>query len=681
MSLSAYVAGVISLACIVGPWIVTAPVLRAAVVGHLTGAEARLTEIVLGLAGLEVTAQLTGAFGGFHRWTLAAVSLVVAAAVTTLASRAIGPRPARQPRERRRRRATVLIPIVAVLASSAQWLAGAASSYRTGIVQVESLHYHLTHAAFFVQSGTLWRPHQVSASSDAAFHPLNAELLHAIGMLAFRNDVLSLFLNVLFLWLLFLAAWCVGERFGAGPAAVTAAALLSVALPMGGTSGGNAQNDIVVLALLVAAVGVLGQAAPVEETAVAWTGRAVVAGLALGLAAGTKLTAPGAVLGLLVGWVWVRRRSGAVRTALPLVVPTLLTGSFWYLRDWWFFGSPLPTFGLHVFGVGHDAVPLPALSGETFTIAHYLTNAHVVRHWYVPALHADFGFAWPLVALLPLAGVVLACRKGRSTDDRVLAFAACVAFVVFLVTPSGAQGPPGQPFLFGSNVRYAMPAMILGLLALVRDPWLARRWYAPAALTALELLRLSSHVDWPPGSRGRGIGAAVGCLVVVAVLVAIWRRSPALCAAGAAVVVLAAALVGLPFTRHYQSHRYTRGGTPYASVFRWARSLHHTRVGIVGFPQEYPFYGLDDSNSVVYLGQSVPHHGFNDYTRCSPWVAGVNAARVRYVVVLSDPDAPAATSEFTAWTGFAGGVPRFHDPAASVFVVDRPLSSAGCPDA
>ena len=87
-----------------------------------------------------------------------------------------------------------------------------------------------------------------------------------------------------------------------------------------------------------------------------------------------------------------------------------------------------------------------------------LTNAHVVRHWYVPALHADFGFAWPLVALLPLAGVVLACRKGRSTDDRVLAFAACVAFVVFLVTPSGAQGPPGQPFLFGSNVRYAMPA-------------------------------------------------------------------------------------------------------------------------------------------------------------------------------------------------------------------------------
>jgi hypothetical protein len=62
-------------------------------------------------------------------------------------------------------------------------------------------------------------------------------------------------------------------------------------------------------------------------------------------------------------------------------------------------------------------------------------------------------------------------------------------------------------------------------------------------------------------------------------------------------------------------------------------------------------------------------------------VAGVNAARVRYVVVLSDPDAPAATSEFTAWTGFAGGVPRFHDPAASVFVVDRPLSSAGCPDA
>lgn len=681
MSDSAYAAGVVSLVCVIGPWMIAAPLVRAVLLPATRGAQARLVEIVLAVSGLTITTEVVGSFGGFHRWTLAGVHLVVGAGVALLAARRIGPRPARPPRATPRLRPMLLIPAGAVFASTAQWLAGAISAYRTGIVQVESLHYHLSHAAFFVNTGTLWRPHEVSAGSDAAFHPLNIELLHALGMVTLHDDVLSLFINVLCLWLLFLAAWCAGERVGAGAASVTAVALLSVALPMGGSAGGTALNDVGVVAFVLAAVGVMGEIGREggeDRFDADWRARLIVGGLALGLAIGAKLTAPGAALGLAVGWLWAGRRFGWRRSAVALVVPMLLTGSFWYLRDWWFFGSPLPTLGTRVLGIGHTAVPLPALTGVSFDVAHYLTNAHVIRHWYLVALHADFGRVWPVTSLLPLLGVLLVLRRGRSTEDRVLAFAATVGFIVFLFTPLGALGPPGKPVLFGSNVRYAMPCMSLGLLVLVRHPRLAKTWWTSLVLFVLELVTLSARGMWPTNSPTRGTEAALICLAVAAVLVIAWRRAPKVLAGALVVGVVAVAVVGLPLTRHFEKHRYAAGGTGFVPLFRWASGLHDARIGFVGFPASYPLYGPSFTNSVAYIGQHAPHHAFNDFSRCAPYAAAVNAARVQYVVVLNQPGDAQKWSRFVTWTGRTEGPSLFQNQAFAIFKITHPLSAAGC---
>ena len=63
----------------------------------------------------------------------------------------------------------------------------------------------------------------------------------------------------------------------------------------------------------------------------------------------------------------------------------------------------------------------------------------------------------------------------------VAATAGLFALGAYLVKPTGAFGPPGHPYLFEYNVRYALPAVVLSLLALGISS-IGRRWSALVAL-------------------------------------------------------------------------------------------------------------------------------------------------------------------------------------------------------
>jgi hypothetical protein len=679
LSASTYLAGVGCLAVMSLAWAIAAIRWRRRLLPDARGAEARLVEVVLWLAGVVVVAEVVGAFGGFHRTTLTVSSVAVA---LVLASLGRGTNSDDEPQEttapdRPVGVLSMLVAGISVVAATAQWLSGTLRSESTGILDVESLHYHLSHAANFVQTGTLWRPHEVSASSDAAFHPLNVELLHSIGMLTLRSDFLSLFINVALLWIAFLAAWVAGARRNAGPLALVLTALLSIAVPLGGRAGGTASNDIAVLALLLAAVAVADRRT--DDIAIPAAGRLLVAGLALGLAFGTKLTAPSAVLVLVVGWllIWGWRNSGWGVRAAALLWGTVAAGVFWYVRDWWFFGSPVPSANLSAIGLTH--VPSPAIDPENFSVAHYATDPAVIRHWFVPGLHAFFGALWPGVLLLALLGVLLAARPGRSRFDRVLAAAAAVSFVVYLGTPSGALGPPGHPVLFTSNLRYVTPALVLGLIALARDPWVARRRWIVVVPFALEIITLAESQSWPAGHKAKAMVGAVGLILVVgAAALAARRLEPRLVAVLAVVSVAAVAVAGLPALRHYEHNRYAHPTSPLAAVFAHSAELSNDRVGLVGFPQTYPFYGPRFRTPVQYVAAEGPHHVFLDYTSCASWVDGVNASGVNALVVLTQTSAPDKYEPFVQWTSDAGGRLMFSDAAGAIFAVPTDLSADGC---
>jgi hypothetical protein len=676
---SNYAEGIICLTWLAASWIFVAWRVRIALLPSLAGAAARVAESIVALSGVLVTAEILGAFGAFHRVPFFLLGGLIGW-VIGVAVRWFGPvRLVAGPRTAAKSHHSVAelgVAVAAVFVVSAQWFAGVANAYRVGILDLDSLNYHLPDAAYFVQTGTLWRTHEVSAGADGAFHPLNIELLHAIGMLALRSDFASLFINLGLLWLMLLAAWVVGERARAGPAAVAAAALLAAVLPLE-LGGGNGQNDIAVLAFLLAALGFADAASTVESRRERHALR-LVAGLALGLALGTKLSAPGAVVALLVGWLWMWGSRRWFRHVWALVVPAAVTGLFWYIRDWALYGSPAPSVSLKIAGVGFSAVSMPVIAGTDLTVAHYLRDPQIIRHWFIPALHADFGWLWPLILALPLIGVFSACRPGRARVDRVIAAAAAFAFVFYLLTPSGAEGPPGQPSLFVSNVRYATPALILGLMALVRDPWLSRRRELAPALLALEVVMILPKRFWSGDFVRSGLAAAALCALIVAVVYLAWRTGTALALGALAVLTVLAAVAGFPLERHYLRNRYASTATPTQALFAWSRGLTDTRIGGVGFPVLYPFYGASFSNQVRYVGQAGAHHAFNDYASCSSWVSAVNAGRYQYIAVLPRADGLYDYPRFATWTGQAGGVLVFNNSAGSVFRIDRPLTARRC---
>lgn len=143
MSVRSYLTGVGTLAVIVLPWVLVGARCRIWLAPSARGATARLVEAIIGISGLVVVVEIVGAGGGFHRLPLALASAGSATALAVLAMRCspkVAPTIA-QPAPVAK--FDVAVVAAAVLAVTAQWLAGVTSSYRTGILQVESLHYHL----------------------------------------------------------------------------------------------------------------------------------------------------------------------------------------------------------------------------------------------------------------------------------------------------------------------------------------------------------------------------------------------------------------------------------------------------------------------------------------------------------------------------------------------------------
>ena len=145
------------------------------------------------------------------------------------------------------------------------WLSGTHLSLSSGMLNYDTLWYHMTFAARFVQDGRLTEAIDVG-NAPSTYFPANAELLHASGILAFGDrDVLSPLINLAWLALALLAVWCCARRLGLGPVAVTAVAPVMV-LPVVLKAPGSALNDIAALALLLAAFALAFGGDPVSYT-------------------------------------------------------------------------------------------------------------------------------------------------------------------------------------------------------------------------------------------------------------------------------------------------------------------------------------------------------------------------------------------------------------------------------
>jgi hypothetical protein len=96
----------------------------------------------------------------------------------------------------------------------AEWSVPTIDALRFGMIGIDTLWYHLPVAARFVQQGSIAHLHYLDSDPVTVFYPASSELLHAVGMVVMGSDVLSTVMNLGWLALALLAAWCLGRCFG-----------------------------------------------------------------------------------------------------------------------------------------------------------------------------------------------------------------------------------------------------------------------------------------------------------------------------------------------------------------------------------------------------------------------------------------------------------------------------------
>jgi hypothetical protein len=603
----------------------------------------------------------------------------------------------RSPTKRPSLVATVVSLLIAGIAIG-HFVSGVKLRLGTGMTGFDSTWYHGPFAAGFFQTGNTIDLHFIAPQFLAWFYPANSEVVHAIGMLAFSRDLMSPLLNLGWLIGCLLACWCIGRPFRVAPWSLALGAI-ALSVPALADQAGEARNDIVGSFFLLAAIAIALNAAAApgriprpDRLAVRSanspggseatpeglsTGALLCLGLAIGLAAGTKLNflLPAAVL--VLGLAALAPRGGRWWALLCSGGMALAGGGYWYLRNLIHSGNPLPW--IHHLGPIDLPSPEQALGGrEAHSVFSYLTDGSVWSDWFLPGLHGALWIVWPALGAAALAGLLLALvpwvqrrlSSGAVSDapSGVLAIAGLVglaAAVSWLVSPTSASGPDGMPRGFESGLRYLAPALILGLALLPTVPPL-RAWAARLASLGPAL----GERPVPPAA-GSASGYQedrlprrwVTALVVGAVLVAI--------------------VVGYPVERHYLRDRYRDPSftTPgLDAAFAWARDIDGARIATTS-TRQYPLFGTDLSNRVAYLGVHRPHGGFEAAPNCRVFRRLVNEGDYDYVVATRDriePGKPAFAPQARWIEGPDAKVVLKKEPTV-VFRITGTLDPNDCP--
>ena len=333
--------------------------LRRWVVPSYSGALARLAEIVLALSLLIVTLQLIGSFGllreGWMVSSCVAVGLL-AAAIGWRRTPTITERKQPPPVPTWAVAVAVLVAAVAV----GEWAFPSQVDLGRGIFSGDSTWYHLPFSTRFAQSHSTWGLLYTDPLALAAwFYPASSELLGSVGIILFKSDWLSPLINIGWLAIGLLAAYCIGRPFGVGPATLVAAAIALDSGVLLLTQAGEARNDAMGIALVIAFAALLLNGYRVYRR-----GPLALAGLAGGLAISVKLTmlAPVAAISLvaLIAIALERRGDRPARAAI-LLGAELLTGGYWYLRNLAHSGNPIP----QVHSIGPISLPTPTKCSST----------------------------------------------------------------------------------------------------------------------------------------------------------------------------------------------------------------------------------------------------------------------------------------------------------------------------
>jgi hypothetical protein len=578
--------------------------------------------------------------------------------------------------------------------------------------------YHMPFSAAMAQDGSTVHLHFTDPLRLAAwFYPQSTELINAGAIVIFKSDWLAPLQNLFWLAIALLAAWCCGRPYKVGPATLVAAALVLDSGVMIETQPGEARNDIMGLAFLLAfaaflinghqrrapAAGAV-QDAPEANAPLLDKGPLVMAGIAAGLAGSVKFTFLIPIAAITLGMIFFSGRGRRWTTTWVIGLPMLIVGGYWYLRAAIKTGgNPIP---ITKFGPLNLPTPdqMPLDPRPRFAVAHYLPDPTIYRRWFFPELENALGPLWPLILIMAVSAAVYIVWKSNNKILRVLAAGALATAVVYLFTPLTAAGQEGSPTGFFTNTRYLIPGLVLAMVLLpIARPLRApdgRAWKTLLFLTGIYAITVLATPRWYPGY-------IVGTILITAALV--WlpasltlgrvRGSMSrVVVAGACVAMLVLAVsLGRAQQVQYANNHYANplpflgeGGPRQA--YNFARKLENQKIGIIGSSEiifgQYGFYGGKLNNDVDYIGVRGPQGSNRLPQNCETFRRLINAGDYDYLIMSQwTQDSPDAEFWYPIYNWVKG------DPALKlvikettiipqpdfVFKVNGKLDPAGCP--
>lgn len=710
MSAVAYFFGLAQLLLVLGALGYTAICLRRNLLPGWDEAAGYLVAAVTVIGLLVVLSEVLGMFGLFQGWALVLSSLLIALAAHLRLS---PPRPDAEsspgtpggdPEISKPPRPPVAahgywLALLATAVVVAQWAAFTSYSLDAGISNFDSVWYHLPFSADMFQTGSTLSFHRTETVFLNWFYPQNSELVHAVGMALTGRDFFSVLLNMGWLALALLAAWCIGRPYARPHLTLIAASILLATHTLVVREPGTAKNDIVAIALILSAVAILINrgADPSDTRGRLGPGWAMAAaGLAVGLAAGTKVTAlaPAAMITFVV--LFSAHQGTRLRSAAIWFGTGLLGGGFWYLRNLFATGNPIP----QIESIGPIELPRPERLQEgrpDFNVFHYVADSEIWREYFFPGLKQGFGELWPLLLAVTVVGLLVLIWRGPGRLTRALGFAALVATVVYLFTPLSAAGAEGSPDAFAINLRFLAPALAMALVLVPLIRWFEKpRPQLGLALLLLFMFFAAGRSDaiWSESGRYFGVAFALAFVVVPAL---VWHYRERLSALGpgrpliasvAGIAVLGGLLLSWPLASSYFESRYNdfEPEAGLAEPYRWANGVENAEIGLAGTTagfRQYGFFGEDLSNRLTYIGREAPKGGFDVIRTCPEFKRAVNEAGLDYLVTspflnfLGDRE-PIFSPERT-WVAGDEALTRVVGPGqVEVWRVDGRLDPSAC---
>jgi hypothetical protein len=539
-------------------------------------------------------------------------------------------------------------------------LAGAAIAiclagyYRTEAVRSvtsdDMLNFHLPLVARWIQSGSFWPVVDLLAYDTTGNYPQNGDVLMLAAVLPWRADAFARLAALPYIGVAGLATYALGIELRADRAKAALMGCVVVATPILLRAGVvSALPDVVMYGTFGAGLVFLLRCARSRLAS-----DALLAGLALGVAFGTKWYAVPAVLAMLVLFAvgLLVERFGRLAVARLVGIAAggvLVAGGFWLLRNAVESGSPFFPAGWLPVGARSD-VGNPAPRTD-YPLAHYLFNAHVWRHVVLPDELRAFGLGGILLlagalGAAALAGVAARRKEAEARPVLWTLAAAGLLAVVYVATPNTASGFDGKPVLVYYSARYLVPAAIPAAAAIAWGATrLERRWALTGSIAGLLALvavadGLRRAFDIPAGRL------ALGALAIAALAAAVLgarriARSPrrrsgsmAIAAAVAGIVVIAAA--GYAVQHRYEAKRLR--GEDSAVDYFLAHSVEGDRVGLAEQWSVLPpspvlaMFGARFRNRVDYLG--VQSEGVNKpYRDRAAFLARVGGGRYDWLMI------------------------------------------------